>query len=139
MTLLNLCYCHYRECSCFITEVVTYQIYNVVNVGMQGGLRLLHTVMSSKNILARTVTQIRTGHWRSAVFLKRIRKCRDDNCWFCKRPKMTRSHVLLHCTIAQLRAAREEAWEGKDPGGIRVLLNNPRWERRWYRTPSRYH
>ena len=29
-----------------------------------------------------------------------------------------------------LRAARAEAWEGKDPGSIRVLLYNPRWERR---------
>jgi len=29
--------------------------------------------------------------------------------------------------------AREEAWEGKDPRGIRVLLNNPRWERRLLR------
>ena len=32
-----------------------------------------------------------------------------------------------------LRAAREEAWGGKDPDGIRVLLNNPRWERRLLR------
>jgi hypothetical protein len=24
-----------------------------------------------------------------------------------------------------------EAWEGKDPGGVRVLLANPRWER-WF-------
>ena len=32
---------------------------------------------------------------------------------------------------ARLRAARAEAWEGKDPGSIQVLPNNPRWERRW--------
>ena len=38
---------------------------------------------------------------------------------------MTGSLVLLHCTNAKLRAAREEAWEGRDPGGIRVLLNSP--------------
>jgi hypothetical protein len=43
---------------------------------------------------------------------------------------MTRSHVLLYCPNAKLRAARTEAWEGKDPGGFRVLLANPRWERR---------
>jgi len=43
--------------------------------------------------------------------------------------QMTPSHTLLHCTNDRLRAAREEAWEGKNPGGIRVLLNNPRWER----------
>jgi hypothetical protein len=24
-----------------------------------------------------------------------------------------------------------ETWEGKDPGGVRVLLSNPRWERRF--------
>ena len=46
---------------------------------------------------------------------------------------MTRSHALLYCTNAKLRAARAEAWEGKDPGSIRVLLNNPRWERRLFR------
>jgi hypothetical protein len=27
-------------------------------------------------------------------------------------------------------AARVEAWERRDPGGVRVLLSNPRWERR---------
>jgi hypothetical protein len=43
---------------------------------------------------------------------------------------MTRSHVLLHCPNAKLRAARAEAWEDKNPGGVRVLLANPRWERR---------
>jgi hypothetical protein len=40
---------------------------------------------------------------------------------------MTRSHVLPHCPNARLAAARVEAWEGKDPGGVRVLLSNPRW------------
>jgi hypothetical protein len=39
---------------------------------------------------------------------------------------MTRSHVLLHCPSDKLRAAREEAWEDKDPGGVKVLLANPR-------------
>jgi len=49
---------------------------------------------------------------------------------------MPRSHVLLHCPNAKLRAAREEAWESKDPGSIRVLLSNPRWERRLLRFPE---
>jgi hypothetical protein len=44
---------------------------------------------------------------------------------------MTRSHVLLHCPNVKLREARAEAWEGKYPGGVRVLLANPRWERRF--------
>jgi len=70
----------------------------------------------AKNSIARTAAQIRTGHWRSAVFLKRIRKRADNKCWFCKGPKMTRSHVLLHCANARLCAAREEAWENKNPG-----------------------
>jgi hypothetical protein len=85
---------------------------------------------SMRNALARTVAQIRTGHWRSAVYLNRT-KMADDKCWFCQSPaRMTRSHVLLHCPNAKLRAARTEAWEGKNPGGVRVLLANPRWERR---------
>jgi len=75
--------------------------------------------------------QIRTGHWRSEVYLHRIRKRADDKCWFCQDSvKMTRSHVLLHCRNPKLMAARLEAWEGKNPGGVRVLLANPGWERR---------
>jgi hypothetical protein len=55
----------------------------------------------------------------------------DDKCWFCQSPaRMTRSHIVLHCPQTKLRAARVEAWEGKDPGGVRVLLANPGWERR---------
>jgi len=46
---------------------------------------------------------------------------------------MTRSHVLLHCPSERLRSARMEAWEGKNPEGVRVLLANPRWERRFVR------
>jgi len=46
---------------------------------------------------------------------------------------MTRSHVLLHCPNARLRETRREAWEDRDPGGVRALLSNPRWERRLLR------
>jgi hypothetical protein len=35
---------------------------------------------------------------------------------------------FLHCPNERLRA---EAWEGKDPGDVWVLLANPRWERRF--------
>jgi len=38
---------------------------------------------------------------------------------------MTRSRVLLHCRN-KLVTARCEAWGGKNPGGVRVLLANPR-------------
>jgi hypothetical protein len=37
-----------------------------------------------RNALARTAAKIRTGHWRSVVYLKRIRKMVDDKCWFCQ-------------------------------------------------------
>ena len=46
---------------------------------------------------------------------------------------MDRSHVLLHCKCPKLVASRLEAWKGKNPGGVRVLLANPRWERRFVR------
>jgi hypothetical protein len=46
---------------------------------------------------------------------------------------MTRSRVLFYCSNAKIRAAHEEAWEGKDPGSVRVLLSNPRWESRLLR------
>ena len=46
---------------------------------------------------------------------------------------MIQSHVLLHCRNPKLVAARLEAWEGKDPRGVRVLLANPRWEGRFVR------
>jgi len=56
----------------------------------------------------------------------------DDKCWFCEgASKMTCSHILLHRPNEKLRAARVEAWEGKDPGGVRVLLANLRWEQRF--------
>jgi hypothetical protein len=58
---------------------------------------------------------------------QRIRKRRDDKFWFCQGPaaQITRSHVLLHYLNAKLRVAREEVWEGKDLGGVRVLLSGP--------------
>ena len=87
----------------------------------------------TKNAIARTAAQIWTGHWRSAVYFKRIEKRGDDRCWFCHERKMTRSRALLHCANDELRAAPVEAWEGKDPGSIRLLLNNPRWEKRLLR------
>jgi ribonuclease HI len=43
-----------------------------------------------RNSLARTEAQIRTGHWRSAVYLKRIRKLADDKCWFCPHDPLPR-------------------------------------------------
>jgi ribonuclease HI len=88
----------------------------------------------TRNAIARTAAQIRTGHWRSAVYFKRVRKRKDDKCWFCKEgAKMTRSHALLHYPNATLAAARVEAWEGRNPKGIGILLSSPRWESRLMR------
>ena len=42
---------------------------------------------------ARNVTQIRTDHWRSAIFLKKIQKRGDDSCWFCQ-PERAGSGLL---------------------------------------------
>jgi hypothetical protein len=88
----------------------------------------------ARNSLARAAARIRTGHWCSAIYLKRIKKRTDDGCWFCAgQRKMTHSHVLLHGRSASLVAARTEAWEDRDIGGVRVLLANPRWEERLLR------
>jgi hypothetical protein len=46
---------------------------------------------------------------------------------------MTRSHALLHCPNATLAAARVEAWEGRNPKAIGILLSSPRWESRLLR------
>jgi hypothetical protein len=66
----------------------------------------------AKNSLARTVAQIRSGHWRSAIYLKRIRKSTTEHCWFCKIKdrRVTRPHVLLHCPDEGLTAGRSQAW-----------------------------
>jgi hypothetical protein len=82
---------------------------------------------SLRNVLARTAAQIRTAHWMSVVYPKRIRKMTDDKCWFCQTAaRMTRSHVRN----AKFRAAGEMAVESRTPGGVRLLLANSRWERR---------
>jgi hypothetical protein len=67
-----------------------------------------------RNSMARTAAQIRTGHWRSAVYLKSIHKRADDKCWFCQGPaRMTRSHVLLHYPAEKLRATSSNRGVGR--------------------------
>jgi ribonuclease HI len=88
------------------------------------------------NSIARVAAQIRTGHWRSAVYLRRIRKRDSDRCWLCEglngaQHRMSRAHVLLNCRNLRLVAARTEAWKGKSPGNARRLLADPRWEKRF--------
>jgi hypothetical protein len=37
----------------------------------------------ARNAIAQTAAQIRSGHWRSAVYFKRTRKRKNDGgCWF---------------------------------------------------------
>jgi len=53
----------------------------------------------ARNAIARVAAQIRTYHWRSAVYLKSIRERQDDKCWFCRRNRTVGSHVLLHVEV----------------------------------------
>jgi hypothetical protein len=85
----------------------------------------------ARNSIARTVAQIGTGHWRSAGYLKRIRKRETDHCWLGDgigrdRHRMSRAHVLMNCRNPQVAAARTKAWEGKHPRIVWRLLADPR-------------
>jgi len=82
----------------------------------------------ARNSLARTASQIRTGHWRSAAYLHRIKRHPNNHCWFCfSHSKMTRSHVLLHCPNPRLEAARHEAWGTYEnpQRGTSTILKSP--------------
>jgi hypothetical protein len=93
------------------------------------------------NRLARTIAQIRTGHWLSAAYLKRVRKNRDENisdlCWWCGRFRMSRTHVFLRCTHPDLENARTAIWDrpgedgrkGKRPKSLGQLLGKAKWEK----------
>jgi hypothetical protein len=89
----------------------------------------------ARNSIARVATQIRTSHWRSAVYLKK----RDtDHCWLCNgigqnQYRMSRALVLMNCRNPQVMAARAEAWEVKNPGCVWRLLADPRCEKRFVR------
>jgi hypothetical protein len=90
----------------------------------------------ARNSIARVAAQIRTGHWRSAIYLRRICKMESDRCWLCEgvdrtQHRMSQAHVLLNCRNPQAAAARLEAWKGKSPGSARRLLADPRWEKRF--------
>jgi hypothetical protein len=39
----------------------------------------------ARNAIARTAAQIRTGHWRSAVYFNRVKKGRMTNAGFARR------------------------------------------------------
>jgi hypothetical protein len=67
------------------------------------------------NSETRAVAQLRTNHWLSGVYLKRIKKRPHDGCWFCKpphnsqdTPRMTRTYVHLRCVAFE--EFRRETW-----------------------------
>jgi hypothetical protein len=95
----------------------------------------------ARNREARISSQLRTNHWLSGVYLKRICKRAHAKCWFCEDrydniqpPTMTRTHVLLRCPTFE--AVRCEVWKDPTTGAftrprsIGTLLGNPRWEKR---------
>jgi hypothetical protein len=91
--------------------------------------------------LARTIAQIRTGHWLSAAYLKRVRKNCDENIsdlsWWCGRFRMSRTYVFLRCTHPDLENARTAIWDrpkedgrkGKRPKSLGQLLGKAKWEK----------
>jgi ribonuclease HI len=95
----------------------------------------------ASNRLARTIAQIRTGHWLCAPYLKRTRKNRDDEvsdrCWWCGQWRMSRTHVCLRCMHPNLERARNEIWDRPDeegripkrPTSIGQLLGKAKWEK----------
>jgi len=63
-------------------------IYSVVHHWVKGRARERTSGRAcqpnqARNSTARVAAQIGTGHWRTAVFLRRIGKRGDDRCWFC--------------------------------------------------------
>jgi hypothetical protein len=95
----------------------------------------------ASNRLSRTISQIRTGHWLCAPYLKRIGKDREeqvsDKCWWCGQSRMLRIHVFLRCMHPQLENARVEIWErpdedgqkGRRPTSLGQLLGKSKWEK----------
>jgi hypothetical protein len=96
------------------------------------------TLDKAGNSIERVAAQIRTGYWRSAVYLKRIRKRYTDHCCICdgigqNQHRMSPAYVLMNCRNPQVVAHGVEAWEGKNPGSVWRLLADPRWEKRFVR------
>jgi hypothetical protein len=130
-------------------RLTTYQYSATANIALREAGKLTSTPPPPKksaldkgpNSEARAVAQLRTNHWLSGVYLKRIKKRSHDGCWFCEpshnsqdTPRMTRTHVLLRCVAFE--EVRRETWtdpltgEFTHPSSIGQLLGNPRWEKR---------
>jgi hypothetical protein len=85
---------------------------------------------------ARIFSQLRTNHWLSGVYLKRIGKRAHAGCWFyedrydnVQPPTMTKTDVLLYCPAFE--DVRPEVWKDPttgavtQPRSIGTLLGNP--------------
>jgi hypothetical protein len=97
----------------------------------------------ASNRLARTVSQIRTGHWLCAPYIKRVRKNREeqvsDKCWWCGQYRMSRTstHVFLRCMHPKLEGARKDFCDRPDedgrirkrPTSVGQLLGKSKWEK----------
>jgi hypothetical protein len=95
----------------------------------------------ASNRLARTIAQIRTGHWLCAPYLKTTRKNSDDEvsdrCWWCGQWRMSHTHVFLLCMHQSLESARTEIRDRPDedgriptrPTSIGQLLGKAKWEK----------
>jgi hypothetical protein len=94
----------------------------------------------STGMTARTIAQIRTGHWLCAQYLKQVRKNRDewvsDKCWWCGHYRMSRTHVFLKFKHPKLECARKAIWDRPDedgmmrkrPTSVGQLLGKSKWE-----------
>jgi hypothetical protein len=87
--------------------------------------------LQRKRFLPHTLQLFECGSWRKCIQRFAVPQ-------FCKDPdraahKMTRSQVLLNCRNPKLIASRIEAWEGRNPGNVRRLLTDPKWEKRFVR------
>jgi hypothetical protein len=94
----------------------------------------------ASNKLARTIAQIRMGHWLCPPSLKRIRQDREehisDRCWWCGQWRISRTHVFLRCMHLELESARKEILESPDEDGrkgrrprwVGQLLGKAKWE-----------
>jgi len=83
----------------------------------------------ARNTIARVAAQIRIDFWRSAAFLKRIKKWATGNCWYCTIAaglhRVTRSQVLPHCRNPRIVAAREYTWDNKKAGERESVIGQP--------------
>jgi hypothetical protein len=78
------------------------------------------SITQASNPLARTIAQIRTGHWLCAPYIKRVRKNREqvsDKCWWCGQYRMSRTHVFLRCMRPNLEGTRKDIWDRPDEDG----------------------